>query len=76
MGKLDKEKEEISWIKFWIGVAVAATMGLVSWFVNHYRTADKLMLILDIVSIVILALFIVLLNRIGLQKIKALEELE
>ena len=69
MGKIDKEKEEISWIKFWIGVAVAAIMGLVSWFVNHYESADMLMLVLDICSIVILAVFIVMLNKIGLKKI-------
>ncbi len=75
MGKIDREKEEIGWIKFWIGVAVAAIMGLVSWFVNHYTTAQMPMLILDVLSIVVLAIFIVLLNRIGLKKIKDLENL-
>ncbi len=75
MGKIDKEKEEISWIKFWIGVGVAAIMGLVSWLVNHYTTAETLMLVLDIVSIIMLAVFIVILNKIGLKKIKELEEL-
>ena len=75
MGKIDKEKEEISWIKFWIGVAVAAIMGLVSWFVNHYETADVLMSSLDILSIVVLAALIVMLNKIGLKKIKELEDL-
>ena len=76
MGKIDKEKEEIGWIKFWIGVSVASVMGLISWFVNHYRDADTTMLVLDITAVLILAVFIVLLNRAGLKKIKALEDLE
>jgi len=29
MGKIDKEKVEISWLKFWIGVSVASMMGLI-----------------------------------------------
>ena len=75
MSRIDKEKEEISWIKFWIGVSVASTMGLISWFVNNYETANEIMLTLDIFSVLILAVFIVMLNRIGLKKIKELEDL-
>ena len=75
MGKIDKEKEEIGWIKFWIGVSVAAIMGLISWFVNNYEQANEIMLILDILSVLIIAIFIVILNKAGLRKIKDLEEL-
>ena len=75
MGKIDKEKEEIGWIKFWIGVSVASIMGLISWFVNNYETANQIMLILDIVSVLAIAFFIILLNKTGLKKIKELENL-
>ena len=75
MGKIDKEKEEISWIKFWIGVSVASMMGLISWLVNNYESANSIMLILDTVSILAIAVFIVKLNKIGLKKIKELENL-
>jgi len=50
MGKIDKEKEEIAWIKFWIGVSVASIMGLISWFVNNYESANSTMLTLDMLS--------------------------
>ncbi len=40
MGKIDKEKEQISWIKFWIGVGVASIMGLISYLVNHYEKSN------------------------------------
>ena len=75
MGKIDKEKEEIAWIKFWIGVSVASIMGLISWFVNNYETANSVMLTLDMVSVLIIAVFIVILNKTGLKKIKELEDL-
>ncbi len=75
MGKIDKEKEEIAWIKFWIGVSVASIMGLISWFVNNYETANGVMLTLDMVSVLIIAVFIVILNKTGLKKIKELEDL-
>ena len=75
MSKIDREKEEIGWIKFWIGVSVASIMGLISWFVNNYETANIVMLVLDIFSVLCIASFIVILNNIGLKKIKELEEL-
>jgi len=75
MSKIDKEKEEIAWIKFWIGVSVASTMGLISWFVNNFETANTIMLTLDMASVLMIAIFIVMLNKIGLKKIKELEDL-
>ncbi len=75
MGKIDKEKEEIAWIKFWIGVSVASTMGLISWFVNNYESANTIMLVLDIVSVLMIAIFIIILNKTGLKKMKELEDL-
>ena len=75
MGKIDKEKEQIGWIKFWIGVGVASIMGLISYFVNHYDKADKIILVITIIAVVLVAIFVVILNSIGLKKIKELEEL-
>ena len=50
-------------------------MGLISWFVNNYETANSVMLTLDMVSVLIIAVFIVILNKTGLKKIKELEDL-
>ncbi len=75
MGKIDKEKEEISWMKFWIGVGVASIMGLISWFVNNLEQANMVMLGLDIFSVIAIAVFIVLLNNAAIRKIRNLEDL-
>lgn len=50
-------------------------MGLISWFVNNYETANAVMLTLDMVSVLMIAVFIVILNKAGLKKIKELEDL-
>ena len=75
MGQIDTEKEEISWMKFWIGVGVASIMGLLSWFTNHYETANTVLLVIDIITIFCIAVFIVLLNKKAVQKIKSLKDL-
>ena len=75
MGKIDKEKEQISWIKFWIGVGVASIMGLISYFVNNYDKVNEIILVITIFAVVMVAIFVVLLNNIGLKKIKDLEKL-
>jgi len=62
-------------MKFWIGVGVASMMGLISWFVNNYEQADIIMLSLDILSVVVIAVFIVLLNNAAIKKIRNLENL-
>ena len=75
MGKTDKEKEQISWIKFWIGVGVASIMGLISYLVNHYEKSNLYILSATVMAIVFVAIFVVILNNIGLKKIKELEDI-
>ncbi|RLA75710.1 MAG: hypothetical protein DRG11_00485 [Epsilonproteobacteria bacterium] len=76
MAKIDKEKEEIGLLKFWIGVSVASIMGLISWFVNNFEKSDEIILIFNIVSIVIVAILIVFLNKTVLDKIKKLKDIK
>lgn len=50
-------------------------MGLISWLVNNYNSSNKLMLYVDVISIIFLAIFIVILNKIGIKKINELEDI-
>jgi len=36
MAKIDEIKEEIGWLKFWIGVMAASFMGMVSYINSNY----------------------------------------
>ena len=56
-------------------MSVASIMGLISWFVHNFERANTIMLTLDMVSVLMIAIFIVMLNKIGLKKIKELEDL-
>ncbi len=75
MGKIDKEKEQISWIKFWIGVGVASIMGLISYLVNHYEKSNIYLIGATVIAVIFIAIFVVILNSIGLKKIKELEDI-
>ena len=50
-------------------------MGLISYFVNNYDKVNEIILVITIVAVVMVAIFVVLLNNIGLKKIKDLEKL-
>ena len=52
-------------------------MGLISWFINNnYEKANSIILLVDIIAVVIISVFIVLLNKIGMKKIKDLEDIK
>lgn len=40
MSKLDREKEKIGVLKFWLGVVVAVFLGVASWLINNLQKAD------------------------------------
>ena len=70
MPKIDELKEEISYLKFWLGIIVATNIGLIGWLVNNYEKSFYKS-IADIVAIFILTLTIVVLNK----KIKKIGDL-
>ena len=42
MAKLDAVKEEISYLKLWLGVAVATGISILAWLLNNFRSANRL----------------------------------
>lgn len=75
MGKIDKIKEKINYLKVWLGIFVVTLIGLVGWFVSHYETIGSIKAIMTIVSIMVMAALIHYLNKKILEKINSLEEL-
>ena len=74
MPKIDELKEEISYLKFWLGIIVATNIGLIGWLVNNYEKSFYKS-IADIVAIFILTLTIVVLNKKIKEKIKKIGDL-
>ena len=63
MGKIDKVKEELNYLKVWLGIIVVTTIGLIGWLANHYDTASVLKTGGDVVAIVLLTFAIIFIDR-------------
>lgn len=51
-------KEEIGYLKFWLGIAAAVAISLIGWLVAHFQSSAILRLLVCYYAIVGLVLFI------------------
>jgi hypothetical protein len=58
-----------------LALVLATTIGLISWLVQNYQSAGKLLLYADVLLIVVLVVILMLINRKILSDIKRLKEL-
>ena len=42
MSELDGAKEEIAYLKLWLGIIVATGISLLAWLLNNFSTAQRL----------------------------------
>ena len=75
MSELDEIKELIGYLKVVFALVLATTIGLISWLVQHYQSAGKLLLYADVLLVVVLVITLILINRKILSDIKRLKEL-
>jgi len=75
MGKIDEVKEELNYLKVWLGIIVVTTIGLIGWLANHYDTASVLKTGGDIAAIVLLTFAIIFIDKSIKKKIKSLKDL-
>ena len=75
MAEIDEIKEELNYLKVWLGIIVITTIGLVGWLINNYEIASKLKVVADILAIVILTISIIVIDRNIKNKIKSLKDL-
>ena len=75
MAEIDEIKEELNYLKVWLGIIVITTIGLVGWLINNYEIASKLKVITDILAIIILTISIIVIDRNIKNKIKSLKDL-
>jgi hypothetical protein len=76
MVKIDEIKEELNYLKVWLGIIVITTIGLISWLVNNHETSSTVKIVSDIVAIVTLTISIILIDKSIKKKIKSLKELQ
>lgn len=63
MSELDRIKEQLVYLRFWLGIMVVTDISLVGWLASTVDTATTALLIFAIAGIVVLSLGIFLLHR-------------
>ncbi|PHS41016.1 MAG: hypothetical protein COB07_03210 [Sulfurovum sp.] len=75
MGKIDEIKEELNYLKVWLGIIVLTSIGLIGWLLNHYEISSNLKIVSAMVAIVILTIAIIIIDKNIKKKIKSLKDL-
>ena len=75
MGKIDKIKEQIGWLKIVFGIATAIDVSLIAWIAKNYNSSTIGLLILSMIIVIISTTVIVLANKTAMMKMDELEDL-
>jgi uncharacterized membrane protein YkvI len=75
MAKIDEIKEELNYLKVWLGIIVITTIGLISWLINNYETASMIKVFGGVVAIIIFTISVVIIDKNIKNKIKSLKDL-
>lgn len=63
MPELDRLKEEVAYLKLWLGIVVVTDISLVGWLIIAVDEADRLRIVLAVLGIVLLSFGVVVLHR-------------
>jgi hypothetical protein len=75
MAKIDEIKEELNYLKVWLGIIVLTTISLISWLVNNYEESGTIRIFADIFGIVVLTVSIKIIDKKIKNKIRKLKDL-
>lgn len=63
MSKLDREKEKIGLLKFWLGIVVATFLAIAGWLATNLHRAHSLLILCSFISLLGLFVAAYLLNK-------------
>jgi hypothetical protein len=75
MSELDVVKEQIAYLKLWIGIMVVTNISLIGWFIGNYGLASANLLVTDLMAIVVVSVGIIVLHYRTARKIEHLRDL-
>ena len=62
MAKIDKIKEQLKILRFWLGSAMAIMVAILGWLITNYAKIGVLLMVASIFAIVVLLVVIVALS--------------
>jgi uncharacterized membrane protein len=75
MARIDEVKEEINYLKLWLGIMVVTTISLISWLVGNYESENSVKVISSMVAVILLSVSIIMIDKNIKERIKHLKEL-
>ena len=75
MGKIDKIKEQIGWLKVVFGILTAIVVSLIGYIATSYKTAEPIILISALILTILILFGIIIVNKKAFDKIDELEDL-
>ena len=75
MGKIDKQKESIGYLKVIFSILVAIDVSLVAWIFKNATLLEDAQLIIPSVIVLLITIALIYVNKIILKKIDQLEEM-
>lgn len=75
MAKIDKHKERLTMLRFWLGIVVATLLAIIGWSITNFSKLETWLLLLSLLSIVFLVLVVIWLSIYIDKKIDELEDL-
>jgi len=75
MSKLDRTREQIAYLKLWLGMLVAALISLTGWLISNFQTVHWLLVFAAVIALSILGFAGYSMHRRIEEKIASLEEL-
>lgn len=72
MAKVDRVKEFINYLKVLLVLLLATDIGLIGWLANNYNKAENLLVYLAVVSIFLILIVSVFINKKIIKDIKSL----
>ena len=75
MSELDVAKEEIAYLKIWLGILVVTDISTFGWLISNVGEAITLLLWAAVIAVVGLSVGVFLLHRLIKRQIQSLKEL-
>jgi len=75
MSELDVAKEQIAYLKLWLGITVVTDISLIGWFIGNYGQASASLLVTDLLAVAVVSVGIVVIHHRIERKIERLRDL-
>jgi len=75
MSELDVAKEQIAYLKLWLGIMVVTDISLIGWFIGNYGQASASLLVTDLLAVAVVSVGIVVIHHRIERKIERLRDL-